>query len=132
MSICSLDACRPRKSAVGATKIDATSLDSEKLDPRDSRTSMDKLHLIQNFIAVVDQKGFAGAARVLSVSPPVVTRAVNELEGRLGVRLLTRTTRVVRVTDAGARYAEDCRRILEDLQLAASRSAACTARHKGT
>lgn len=79
---------------------------------------MDKLHLIQNFIAVVDQGGFAGAARALSVSPPVVTRAINELEERLGVRLLTRTTRVVRVTDAGARYAEDCRRVLEDLQLA--------------
>ncbi|MBT9458511.1 MAG: LysR family transcriptional regulator [Burkholderiaceae bacterium] len=79
---------------------------------------MDKLHLIQNFIAVVDQGGFAGAARALSVSPPVVTRAINELEERLGVRLLTRTTRVVRVTDAGARYAVDCRRVLEDLQLA--------------
>ncbi len=79
---------------------------------------MDKLHLIQNFIAVVDQGGFAGAARALNVSPPVVTRAINELEEQLGVRLLTRTTRVVRVTDAGQRYALDCRRILEELQQA--------------
>ena len=64
------------------------------------------------FVAVVDQGHFAAAARALRVSAPVVTRAVAELEERLGVRLLTRTTRVVRVTEAGARYAEDCRRVL--------------------
>ncbi len=73
---------------------------------------MDKLHAMGAFAAVVDAGGFAGAARKLGMSPPAVTRAINELEAHLGVRLLTRTTRVVRVTDAGARYAEDCRRIL--------------------
>jgi DNA-binding transcriptional LysR family regulator len=67
------------------------------------------------FVAVVDTHSLAGAARKLALSPPAVTRAVTELETLLGVRLLTRTTRVVRVTDAGARYAEDCRRILADL-----------------
>ena len=51
----------------------------------------------------------------LAISPPAVTRAVNELEGHLGLRLLTRTTRTVRVTDAGERYAQDCRRILAEL-----------------
>lgn len=76
---------------------------------------MDRLHLITVFVAVVDANGFAGAARKLGVSPPAVTRAVNELEAHLGVRLLTRTTRVVRVTEAGARYVEDCRRILAEL-----------------
>ena len=76
---------------------------------------MDRLHLIGVFVAVVDTGGFAGAARKLGISPPAVTRAINELESHLGVRLLTRTTRVVRVTDAGARYAEDCRRILTEM-----------------
>ncbi|MEJ6005130.1 LysR family transcriptional regulator [Paucibacter sp. AS339] len=76
---------------------------------------MDRLHLISVFVAVVDANGFAGAARKLNISPPAVTRAINELETHLGVRLLTRTTRVVRVTDAGTRYVEDCRRILADL-----------------
>ena len=76
---------------------------------------MDRLHLITVFVTVVDTGGFAGAARKLGVSPPAVTRAISELEATLGVRLLTRTTRVVRVTDAGARYAEDCRRILAEL-----------------
>jgi DNA-binding transcriptional LysR family regulator len=76
---------------------------------------LDQFHLIGVFVAVVDTKGFAGAARKLRISPPAVTRAVNELEAHLGVRLLTRTTRMVRVTEAGARYAEDCRRILGEL-----------------
>lgn len=76
---------------------------------------MDRLHLITVFVAVVDAQGFAGAARKLSISPPSVTRAINELEANLGVRLLTRSTRVVRVTEAGMRYADDCRRILAEL-----------------
>lgn len=76
---------------------------------------MDRLHLITVFVAVVDTNGFAGAARKLGISPPAVTRAINELETHLGVRLLTRTTRVVRVTEPGARYADDCRLILAQL-----------------
>ena len=76
---------------------------------------MDRLHLINVFVAVVETNGFAGAARKLGISPPAVTRAINELESHLGVRLLTRTTRVVRVTEPGARYVEDCRRILAEL-----------------
>lgn len=76
---------------------------------------LDKLHLIQVFVAVVEAQSFAGAARKLGISPPVVTRAIGELEAQLGARLLTRTTRVVRVTEAGARYADDCRRILGEL-----------------
>ncbi len=76
---------------------------------------MDRFHLINVFVAVVDANGFAGAARKLNLSPPAVTRAVNELETHLGLRLLTRTTRTVRVTDAGERYVQDCRRILAEL-----------------
>ena len=76
---------------------------------------MDRFHLISVFVAVVDCQGLAGAARKLNLSPPAVTRAINELEANLGLRLLTRTTRSVRVTDAGERYVQDCRRILADL-----------------
>ncbi len=77
---------------------------------------MDRFHLIDVFVAVVDCQGLAGAGRKLGLSPPAVTRAINELEAHLGVRLLTRTTRAVRVTEAGARYAEDCRSILAHLR----------------
>jgi DNA-binding transcriptional LysR family regulator len=79
---------------------------------------VDKLHLIKVFVGVVEMGGFAGASRKLDISPSAVTRAINDLENQLGVRLLTRTTRVVRVTEAGARYADDCRRVLAELAAA--------------
>ncbi len=49
---------------------------------------MDKLQQMKIFVAVVDCNGFAGAARKLKISPPVVTRAINELESELDVRCL--------------------------------------------
>src|SRR5262245_17058492 len=67
------------------------------------------------FVAVVDQSGFAPAARRLGMSPAAVTRHVSALEERLGVRLLNRTTRSVSVTDAGKRFLERARRILSEL-----------------
>lgn len=76
---------------------------------------MDRLNAMKIFVAVVDAQGFAGAARQLDLSPPAVTRAIHDLEAYLGVRLLTRTTRTVRTTEAGARHVEDCRRILAEL-----------------
>lgn len=84
---------------------------------------MDRLQAMTIFLAVADAGGFAAAARKLGISPSVATRAVADLEQHLGARLLTRTTRVVRVTEAGASYAEDCRRLLagvEDAEAAAS------------
>lgn len=77
---------------------------------------MDHFHLARVFVAVADAHSFAAAARQLRLSAPAVTRSVNELERHLGLRLLVRTTRTVRVTEAGERYAQDCRRILAELQ----------------
>jgi len=93
---------------------------------------MDRLQAMTTFVAVVDSGGFASAARKLNLSPPVVTRAVAELEQRLGLRLLTRTTRVVRVTDAGARFAEDCRRILADIDEAETTATGTHTTPRGT
>lgn len=93
---------------------------------------MDRLQAMTTFVAVVDSGGFASAARKLNLSPPVVTRAVAELEERLGLRLLTRTTRVVRVTDAGAQFAEDCRRILADIDQAETVATGTHATPRGT
>ena len=70
---------------------------------------------MQTFVAVAETGGFAAAARRLGVSPPVVTRAVSSLEEHLGAQVLTRTTRKVKLTEAGARYLEDCRRVLAEL-----------------
>lgn len=73
---------------------------------------MNRFHLMSVYIAVVDAQGFAGGARKLHMSPPAVTRAVAALEERLGVKLLNRTTRYVRMTEAGQKYYEDARHIL--------------------
>lgn len=80
----------------------ASGITAKAKGPLRREEQLDRLHLIEVFVAVVDCQGFAGAARKLELSPPAVTRAVNELESHLGVRLLTRTTRIVRVTEAGA------------------------------
>lgn len=77
---------------------------------------MDKLDAMALFVAVVQEGGFAAAARRRGVSPPMVTRAVGELETTLGSRLLVRSTRVVKVTEVGARYAQDCLRLLGELE----------------
>jgi DNA-binding transcriptional LysR family regulator len=75
---------------------------------------MDRFHLMSVFVAVAEEESFAGGARRLSISPPAVTRAVAMLEERLGIKLLTRTTRFVRATDAGLRYLDSARRILAE------------------
>lgn|SRR5690606_16964160 len=56
------------------------------------------------YVAVVEHGGFAAAARALGRDPSVVSRRIDALERRLGVRLLARTTRKVGVTEAGAAY----------------------------
>ncbi len=76
---------------------------------------MDRLESLRVFIAVAESNGFAEAARRLGLSASAVTRAVLALEQRLGVQLLHRTTRSLRLTEAGARFLDDCRRILADL-----------------
>nr|WP_314547167.1 LysR family transcriptional regulator [uncultured Massilia sp.] len=75
---------------------------------------MDRLYLMSVFVAVAEAESLSGAARRLAMSPPAVTRAISTLEQRLGVRLLTRTTRYVRATEAGLRYLDDARRIIAE------------------
>lgn len=76
---------------------------------------MDRLESLRVFVAVAEANGFAEAARRLGFSAPAVTRAILALEQRLGVQLLHRTTRSLRLTEAGERFLDDCRRILADL-----------------
>jgi DNA-binding transcriptional LysR family regulator len=76
----------------------------------------DRLDAMHAFVAVCDAQGFSSAARRLNLSPSVMTRLVAGLEERLGVCLLHRTTRTVRLTDAGARFLERARRILADVE----------------
>lgn len=73
---------------------------------------MDRMHVMAVFVCVGEERSFAAAARKLDLSPAAVTRAVLTLENSLGVKLLQRTTRSVRLTDAGQRYLDDARHIL--------------------
>jgi DNA-binding transcriptional LysR family regulator len=70
---------------------------------------------IAAFIEVAERGSFAEAARRLRRSPAAMTRAVAELEARLGVRLLTRTTRAVALTEAGRQFLAGAQRVLADL-----------------
>jgi DNA-binding transcriptional LysR family regulator len=76
---------------------------------------MDRLEGIALFAEVADRRSFAQAARRLGRSPAAVTRPIGELEARLGVRLLNRTTRAVSLTEAGERFLAGARRVLADL-----------------
>lgn len=76
---------------------------------------MDRIDAMIAFAAVAEAGSFVAAARRLGRSPAAVTRAVAGLEERLGARLLTRTTRVVTLTEAGRRYLGPCQAVLRDL-----------------
>ncbi|WP_299685640.1 LysR family transcriptional regulator [uncultured Tateyamaria sp.] len=70
---------------------------------------------LAEFCAVVSEGGFTRASEALGVSASFVSRRVADLEARLGVRLLHRTTRSVNLTDIGARYFERATAILDDI-----------------
>src|ERR1700751_6411006 len=70
------------------------------------------------FIAVLEQKSFVKAARYLNLSPPRVSEMVRQLEERLGVRLVERTTRSVAPTVAGERLLMRLRPVLDDYRAA--------------
>ncbi|MBX3608539.1 MAG: LysR family transcriptional regulator [Hydrogenophaga sp.] len=76
---------------------------------------MDRIDHMRVLVAVADAGNLAGAARRLGHSAPAVTRAVDQLEARIGAQLLVRTTRRVRFTDVGERFLADCRRLLAEL-----------------
>ncbi|MBC7938899.1 MAG: LysR family transcriptional regulator [Chitinophagaceae bacterium] len=81
---------------------------------------MDQLRAMRTFAEVAGRGGFAAAARALNMAPPVVTRLVAELEGQLGARLLTRSTRHVALTPIGQRYLRRVQGILLDVDDAAA------------
>src|SRR6476661_10775546 len=77
---------------------------------------MDRIDAMKIFVTAVDEGSLVGAARRLKRSPTGVSRALSFLETRLGVELLHRTTRSLKLSEAGERYAAACRRVLTDLE----------------
>jgi DNA-binding transcriptional LysR family regulator len=69
---------------------------------------------METFVLVVDTGSFSAAARRLNVGQPAVSKLVAQLEERLGVKLLVRTTRGLTATEAGLSYYERARRSIEE------------------
>ncbi|CAM4153283.1 LysR family transcriptional regulator [Bordetella tumulicola] len=93
---------------------------------------MDRWQAMRIFVKVAETESFAKAARQMHMSAPAVTRTVAALEELIGARLFVRTTRSVKTTEAGGRYLDDCRRILNDIAQAESAAAGHYAEPSGT
>jgi DNA-binding transcriptional LysR family regulator len=93
---------------------------------------MDRLQSMKVFQQVVDEGGFAAAARKLDLTAPAVTRLVGDLEKHLGVRLLQRTTRRLSLTPAGEVYLQRLRAILSDIDEADAMAHAHSREMSGT
>lgn len=79
---------------------------------------MDRILQMEVFAAINDCGSFVQAADRLRMSPPAVTRTMNALEERLGVQLLTRSTRQLTLTDAGSRFLIATRQLLSEIEAA--------------
>jgi DNA-binding transcriptional LysR family regulator len=77
---------------------------------------MDKLHAMSVFVQIAERGSLTAAAEALDKSLPTVVRILAALEDALRVRLLNRTTRRIALTEEGAVYLEQCRRILAHVE----------------
>jgi DNA-binding transcriptional LysR family regulator len=77
---------------------------------------MDRIDAMKVFVTTLDEGSLAGAGRKLGKSPAAVSRAIAFLENHVGAELLHRTTRSLKLSEAGQRYAVACRRVLTDLE----------------
>jgi len=77
---------------------------------------MDRIDAMKVFVAALDEGSLAGAGRRLGRSAAAVSRAIAFLEAHVGAELLHRTTRSIKLSEAGERYAVACRRVLVDLE----------------
>ncbi len=87
---------------------------------------------LKAFAAVVERANFARAADHLGLSPSALSQTIRQLEARLGVRLLNRTTRSVAPTEAGSRLHERIAPMMQEMDAAVAAAVAATGRTAGT
>jgi DNA-binding transcriptional LysR family regulator len=95
----------------------------ELIIPAHGRASMDRLAAIKVFIAIAEAGSLSAAGRHLGMPLTTVSRHLAALEDHVGVRLITRTTRDLVLTEAGRHYLDSCRRIIAELEAAERRVA---------
>ncbi|QYD71992.1 LysR family transcriptional regulator [Paraburkholderia edwinii] len=76
---------------------------------------MDRLTAMETFVSVIEAGSFSGAARRLDVGQPAVSKSIAQLEERLGVRLVMRSTRGLTPTEAGQQYYQRAKRAIEEI-----------------
>ncbi|MDO8954954.1 MAG: LysR family transcriptional regulator [Gammaproteobacteria bacterium] len=74
---------------------------------------MSKLDRIYTFVSVVEQNSFINAAKKLKTAPATITRQINALEAELGIQLIIRTTRRLKLTEIGDLYYVEAKKLLE-------------------
>ncbi|HEY7646964.1 MAG TPA: LysR family transcriptional regulator, partial [Hyphomicrobiales bacterium] len=84
---------------------------------------MDRFRELSAFLTVAEEQAFNAAARKLGLSASSVTRLINALEGRIGARLFTRSTRRLALTEAGVRLRAEAEHILQALGAAEASAA---------
>jgi DNA-binding transcriptional LysR family regulator len=77
---------------------------------------MDRFRTMQSFAEVIRLGSLSEAAKTLGLSRALISRHVTDLEKHLGVRLLTRTTRRITLTEAGAKHFEFCQQVIKEIQ----------------
>lgn len=92
---------------------------------------MDRIEAMRVFVTALDEGSLAAAGRRLDRSAAAVTRAISFLEAHVGTQLLHRTTRSIKLSEAGERYAAACRRVLAELEEADLLAAGETAAPRG-
>ncbi|MCR5864463.1 LysR family transcriptional regulator [Aquincola sp. J276] len=87
---------------------------------------------LKAFVAVVERSSFARAAEHLGLSPSALSQTIRQLEARLGLRLLNRTTRSVAPTEAGARLHQRIAPLMEEMASAVAETSAAAGQAQGT
>ncbi len=93
---------------------------------------MDKLRAMNFFCRAVEARSFSAAAQTLEVVPSAVSKVIAALELDLGFALMNRSTRKLSLTESGAAYYEQCRKILHDLESAEAQGRGSLAKVRGT
>jgi DNA-binding transcriptional LysR family regulator len=92
----------------------------------------DEVSDLMLFVKIVQAGNLSAAARTLNASPAAMSRALSTLESRLGVRLVTRTSRSFQLTEEGNQFYERCQKIVADIATAEAEASAKTGTVRGT